>query len=175
MLELKYVVSEKVLTMLAKNIFKPGDSVKIISLALTGVICSISNDGNAKVAIGSLTLRCKITDLEAHVAKHHDIGKRHDIGKHHDKGIRKKPRSTSRLKSPTSLDLHGYTSKAAKEVLLKFISDSVMSAHPQVSVIHGHGNGTIKRMVHETLSELEFVASFRHPIGNNAETKIYFR
>lgn len=148
--------------MLNNYIFKTGDTVRIISLKQSGIIASISEDGNAKIAIGSLTIRVKISDLEIYNGNN----KEQKTNKY---------RKTARLKSPTSLDLHGLTSKEAMEALLKFISDAILSEHPQVSVIHGHGSGTIKRMVQNTLAEMECVASFRHPINNSAETKIYFR
>ena len=52
----------------------------------------------------------------------------------------------SKLKKPISLDLHGYNSESAKEALLTFISDSVIAGHQQVSIIHGHGSGIIKKL-----------------------------
>jgi len=79
-----------------------------------------------------------------------------------------------KIQAPKSLDLHGHNSEAAKDALIKFISDAVMAGYQQVTVVHGHGSGIIKKLVHATLSKLEVVSSYRHPIGNTAETKVYF-
>lgn len=147
-----------------KNSIKIGDQVKVLNLNRRGRVVAVSGKNSFKVLIGDLQMYCKASELEflSTAPKPSTV---------FGKGISfQKPK----VKAPKSLDLHGHNSEAAKEALIKFISDAVMAGHQQVSIIHGHGTGIIKNLVHATLSKMEVVASFRHPMGNTAETKVYF-
>lgn len=125
-----------------KPTFKAGDAVKIISLKQRGTVCSISQNGSVKVAVGPLTVRCKISDLEILPAGNSKFKKPQTLG------------FTAKTKQPASLDLHGYNSNSAREALIQFISDSILAGHAEVDVIHGHGTGIIRNMVHKVLSEI---------------------
>ena len=143
--------------------FKAGQQVRVISLKRNGIVISVSSSNSIKVSIGDLQMTCKPSDLENISAANKKI----------PEVKRKISFQKTRTKVPSSLDLHGHNSADAKEALLRFISSAVVAGHKQLSIIHGHGSGIIKKLVHTTLAEMEVVASFRHPIGNTAETKVY--
>ncbi len=138
---------------------KTGDAVKILSLKKSGIVSAVLHNNSAMVAVGSLTIRCKISDLQIQPES--------------------KKQTTlnfaGKTGQPDTLDLHGYNSNMARETLIQFISNAVLAGHSEVIVIHGYGTGTIKQQVHKVLSELEAVSSFRHPIDSTAVTKVYLK
>lgn len=65
----------------------------------------------------------------------------------------------------------------AKEELMKFLDRAFLKGYPQVKIVHGKGEGVLRKMVWDLLKEIPYVKSFR--FGDEAEggqgvTMVYF-
>lgn len=58
--------------------------------------------------------------------------------------------------------LIGMNSQEAKEVLSKFIDDARVNQLKYIRVVHGHGQGILRKMVHDYLRSLSYVKSFQY-------------
>jgi DNA mismatch repair protein MutS2 len=61
------------------------------------------------------------------------------------------------------LKLIGMTQEEAREELEAFLDRAMVSGTPRIRVVHGHGTGTLRRVVREVLARHPAVASFAHP------------
>ncbi len=64
---------------------------------------------------------------------------------------------------PGELKLIGMTSEEAREELERFLDRALVSGIVAVRVVHGHGSGTLRRVVREVLADHPAVGAFRHP------------
>jgi DNA mismatch repair protein MutS2 len=64
---------------------------------------------------------------------------------------------------PQELVLLGLDREAAREELEKFLDKAMACGTRQVRIVHGHGTGTLRRLVWEVLKGFPGVASFQHP------------
>lgn len=58
------------------------------------------------------------------------------------------------------LDLHGYTAKGAKQEVLSFIYAAKKNHWHCINIVHGHGNGTLKRKIPNWLVQINDVSGF---------------
>ena len=61
------------------------------------------------------------------------------------------------------INLIGMTQEEAREALERFLDRALVSGVAHVRVVHGHGTGTLRRVVREVLSTHPAVARFAHP------------
>ena len=59
-----------------------------------------------------------------------------------------------------SLDLHGEYSFSAKILTKEFINDNIVLKNKKICIIHGIGQGIVKKSVHEVLKEDKRVKRF---------------
>jgi DNA mismatch repair protein MutS2 len=59
------------------------------------------------------------------------------------------------------VNLIGMTVDEAMPVLTKYLDDAYLAHLSQVTVIHGRGTGALKKAVHQQLSRLKYVKSYR--------------
>ena len=64
------------------------------------------------------------------------------------------------IKATTRLDLHGYTREEALELLEDFLNHAIMARFSEVLVVHGMGNGILKRMVEQFLDNCNFIRGY---------------
>jgi DNA mismatch repair protein MutS2 len=64
---------------------------------------------------------------------------------------------------PAELKLIGLTQDEAREELERFLERAALSGISRVRVVHGHGTGTLRRMVRDVLAHHPAVARFSHP------------
>jgi len=79
---------------------------------------------------------------------------------------------------PASLNLIGLRAAAARGRLLAYLDGCALGSLRQVDIIHGHGEGVLKRLVAECLREHPGVASFDHPppeAGGDGVTQVVFK
>ena len=65
--------------------------------------------------------------------------------------------------SALELKLIGLTEDEAREELERFLDRALLAGQRGIRVVHGHGSGVLRRMVHEVLSRHAAVVSFSHP------------
>jgi len=63
----------------------------------------------------------------------------------------------------TELKLLGFTQEDAREELTRFLDRAVLAGLAHVRIVHGHGTGTLRRLVQETLKGHPHVSAFAHP------------
>jgi DNA mismatch repair protein MutS2 len=64
---------------------------------------------------------------------------------------------------PDELHLLGLTGEQAREELERFLDRALLAGIRRVRVVHGHGSGTLRRMVRDVLEHHPAVARFLHP------------
>ena len=136
--------------------FKLGESVKVLSMNLTGTVTSLPySKGNVTVQMGILRSQVNISDLEiideapSYTAK----------GMHRtSKGKMKMGKSFS--VSP-EINLLGKTVDEAVAALDKYLDDAALAHLSSVRIVHGKGTGALRAGIHNYLRRQKHVKSFR--------------
>jgi len=71
-----------------------------------------------------------------------------------------------------SLDLRGKYSYEVKELLERFLYDSVVNGLTEVSIIHGKGSGKLREEVRRQLKETNIVKSYRAGNWNEGDAGV---
>jgi len=74
--------------------------------------------------------------------------------------------------APDELRLLGLTAEQAREELERFLDRALLGGTRRVRVVHGHGSGTLRRMVREVLEHHPAVARFAHPSQQRGGTGV---
>lgn len=72
--------------------------------------------------------------------------------------------------APAELMLLGMDSERAREEVEKALDQAFAAGKRAIRIVHGHGTGTLRRMVAEVCREHPAVRSFRHPPGSRGGT-----
>lgn len=59
------------------------------------------------------------------------------------------------------IDLHGYDIESARVATNDFINDAIKMKYPKIVIIHGIGEGKVRKSVHDTLSKNKNVISYK--------------
>lgn len=136
--------------------FKLGESVKVLSMNLTGTISSLPDSrGNVTVQMGILRSQVPISDLEIIEEANPYAPKSF---KRTSKGKLKMSKSLS--VSP-EINLLGKTVDEAVSELDKYLDDALLSHLNTVRVVHGKGTGALRKGIHEFLRRQKHVKSYR--------------
>ncbi len=134
-----------------------GDSVKVLSLNMTGTVSSLPNSkGDLYVQMGILRSQVNIKDLE----RVEDDAEDSSDNIKESTGSGKIRMSKSMAVSP-ELNLIGMTTDEAIPVLEKYLDDAYLAHLDQVRIIHGRGTGALKNAVHAKLKKLKYIRDFR--------------
>lgn len=71
---------------------------------------------------------------------------------------------------PQELMLIGLDSERAREDVERALDQAFSAGKRMIRIVHGHGTGTLRRMVGEVCREHPAVKSFKHPPGNRGGT-----
>ena len=135
--------------------FKLGESVKVLSMNLTGTITSRPDSkGNVTVQMGILRSQVNISDLEIIEEPSPYAPKKL---KHSSKGRIGMSKSLS--VSP-EINLLGKTVDEAVAELDKYLDDALLSHLNTVRVVHGKGTGALRKGIHEYLRRQKHVKSY---------------
>ena len=136
--------------------FKLGESVKVLSMNLTGTVSSLPDSrGNLTVQMGILRSQVNISDLEIIEEPASYTVK---SMKRTSKGKLKMSKSLS--VSP-EINLLGKTVDEAVSELDKYLDDAILSHLSTVRVVHGKGTGALRKGIHEFLRRQKHVKSYR--------------
>ena len=136
--------------------FKLGETVKVLSMNLTGTIVSKPDSrGNVTVQMGILRSQVNISDLE--------------IIEEPSPYTPKKLNRTSKGKIAMSkslsvspeINLLGKTVDEAVSELDKYLDDALLSHLNTVRIVHGKGTGALRKGIHEYLRRQKHVKSYR--------------
>ena len=136
--------------------FKLGESVKVLSINLTGSVTSLPDaKGNVTVQMGILRSQVHISDLEIIEEKPSYTAKQMQKT---GKGKLKMGKSFS--VSP-EINLLGKTVDEAVAELDKYLDDASLAHLSTVRVVHGKGTGALRSGIHSYLKRQKHVKSFR--------------
>lgn len=135
--------------------FKLGESVKVLSMNLTGTISSLPDArGNVTVQMGILRSQVNISDLEIIEEPSPDAPKKFSRTSKGRIGMSKS------LSVSTEINLLGKTVDEAVAELDKYLDDALLSHLNTVRVIHGKGTGALRKGIHEYLRRQKHVKSY---------------
>ena len=136
--------------------FKLGESVKVLSMNLTGTISSKPDSrGNVTVQMGILRSQVNISDLEII----------EDVNPYSPKAMKRTSKSKIKMSKSLSvspeINLLGKTVDEAVSELDKYLDDALLSHLNSVRVVHGKGTGALRKGIHEYLRRQKHVKSYR--------------
>ena len=136
--------------------FHLGDSVKVLSMNLTGSVTSLPDaKGNLFVQMGILRSQVNISDLEIIEEPLTVTAKQ------------MRRTSTGKMKMGKSMsvspeiNLLGKTVDEAIAVLDKYLDDAYIAHVSPVRIVHGKGTGALRNGIHQYLRRQKNIASFR--------------
>ena len=146
--------------------FHPGDSVRVLSLNIKGVITGkVDSKGLIPVQMGILKSMIRLSDLEL---LDEEVIKAPTLKKT-GAGKIKMEKSAS---ISTSLNLIGQTVAEAIPELDKYLDDAYLAHLNQVTIIHGRGTGKLRTAVHNKLKKCKYVKSYRLGTFGEGETGV---
>ena len=136
--------------------FKLGESVKVLSMNLTGTIGSLPDArGNVTVQMGILRSQVNISDLEII----------EEVSPYEPKRMNRTAKSKIKMSKSLSvspeINLLGKTVDEAVAELDKYLDDALLSHLNSVRVVHGKGTGALRKGIHEYLRRQKHVKSYR--------------
>ena len=138
--------------------FKEGIYVRILSMNLTGTVVGTPNTkGEVTVAVGSLTTKAKINNLE--IITDYKEPEESKPGKS-STGQGRIKMSKSASISP-EINLLGCTVDEAVARLDKYLDDAYISKLSQVRIVHGKGTGALRAGITAYLKGVPYIKNFR--------------
>ena len=138
--------------------FKEGIYVRILSMNLTGTVVGTPNTkGEVTVAVGSLTTKAKINNLE--IITDYKEPEESKSGKS-STGQGRIKMSKSASISP-EINLLGCTVDEAVAKLDKYLDDAYISKLSQVRIVHGKGTGALRAGITAYLKGIPYIRNFR--------------
>ncbi len=136
--------------------FRLGESVKVLSMNLTGTIHSLPDSrGNVTVQMGILRSQVNISDLEII----------EEPASYTPKKFSRTSKSNMKMGKSLSvspeINLLGKTVDEAVAELDKYLDDALLSHLNTVRVVHGKGTGALRKGIHEYLRRQKHVKSYR--------------
>ncbi|MBX7132968.1 MAG: endonuclease MutS2 [Fimbriimonadaceae bacterium] len=128
-----------------------GASVKMTGYSQVGVVLTEPRDGKAQVQIGLMKMTVAVGQLEV-VAGQPDQPKA-------------APRKSMTLqKAQTAkmeIDMRGVRMEDAELMLSRFIDEALLGGLPNVRIVHGKGEGILRKMTQDLLKRHKSVVSYR--------------
>ncbi len=135
---------------------KKGDSVKILSMGLKGIVSSLpDHKGNLFVQCGIIRSQVNISDL---ILIEDELTEKAPAGQRSQTGRIKMSKS---LNISPEINLLGRTVDEALSELDKYLDDAYLAHLPSVRVVHGKGTGALRNAVQNHLKRVKYVKSFR--------------
>ena len=136
--------------------FKLGESVKVLSMNLTGTVASLPDSrGNVTVQMGILRSQVNLSDLEIIEEPSPYTPKKFSRTSKGKIGMGKS------LSVSPEINLLGKTVDEAVAELDKYLDDALLSHLNTVRVVHGKGTGALRKGIHEYLRRQKHVKSYR--------------
>ncbi len=125
-----------------------GMEVRIPRLNQRGVLAGLPEDGRAPVYIGKLRMEFPISELEPLAPPRKPTAK-----------LTKRPRPSQPV--PLELMIRMMRVEEALPALEKYLDDALLAGYESIRIVHGKGTGTLRKVVHEYLSQHPQVKAFR--------------
>lgn len=129
-----------------------GDFVRLKTSGTTGTVEEVIKD-SAKVVMGGLTVLVPIKELQAE-RRPQDL--RREKGIHTDI-------LTNAAKVKDKIDIRGLRVDEALTQLQEFIDNALIAGKINLEILHGKGDGTLKRIVRQKIKEYNLPMEISHP------------
>ncbi|HUM56522.1 MAG TPA: Smr/MutS family protein [Bacillota bacterium] len=134
---------------------RTGDRVKVLSLGQNGEIISLPDEkGEMTVQVGRLKVKAKTEDLK--IINEGKKKKSSGAERHYRQLYSIKAKSVS-----VSINVQGQNLDEAKENVDKYLDDAFMAHLNEVTIIHGKGEGILKKGIQEMLKNHRHVSEYR--------------
>lgn len=132
---------------------KVGDSVRIIGQEVSGKLISIKGN-SAVVQFGALQANLKLNQLV-----HSDLVEviPPELKKAQSVGVNV---MAKQAQFNPLLDVRGMRAEEVEPLLIQFLDDAILLSRGQLKIIHGKGEGILRKVVRERLKKTKAVASF---------------
>ena len=135
--------------------FKLGESVKVLSLNLTGTVSSLPDaKGNLTVQMGILLSQVNISDLEII----------EEVPSYSAKNMRRTSQGKLKMSKSysvsTEINLLGKTVDEAIAELDKYLDDAYLAHLSSVRIVHGKGTGALRNGIHNYLKRQKHVKNY---------------
>lgn len=155
---------------------KKGDSVKIVSMGLTGTVSTLPDaKGALFVQCGIIRTHTNVKDLIYAEEETITAPKLQRSGGGSGSG---KMKMSKTMTISTEINLLGKTVDEALAQLDKYLDDAYLAHLPSVRVVHGKGTGALRNAVHGHLKRLKYVKEYRlgeYGEGDSGVTIVTFR
>jgi len=136
--------------------FHLGDSVKVLSMNLTGSVISLPDaKGNVTVQMGILRSQVNISDLEI-IEEPITIS-----AKQMQRTSTGKMKMSKSMSVSPEINLLGKTVDEAIAALDKYLDDAYIAHVSPVRIVHGKGTGALRAGIHQYLRRQRHIKSFR--------------
>ncbi len=140
------------------NEFKDGVHVRILSMNVTGTVIGSPNPkGEITVAVGSLTTKTKINNLE--ILSGSTLPEDDKPAKAY--GGSGKIKMSKAMNISPEINLLGCTVDEAVARLDKYLDDAYISKLSQVRIVHGKGTGALRAGITAYLRGIPYISDFR--------------
>ncbi len=134
---------------------KAGDSVMVESYASVGQLLEDpKNKPRVRIRLGNMTTVVETTKLRGHRQKSVHRQK-------NEEPIKISIENNASSKAQSSVDLRGMNSDDALNSIEAFVSQAIVNNMREATIVHGHGMGTIKKLVRDYLETTGICKSYR--------------
>ncbi|MFH0866349.1 MAG: Smr/MutS family protein [Bacteroidota bacterium] len=151
-----------------------GDYVRIIGQELIGEIIGIDTK-EALIVFGNTQIKTKINKLEK--VSYEDY--KSQAGRSKLSGKKVLFDLNEKLKKfKITTDLRGMRVDEALTELQRYIDDAILLSVPEVRILHGKGDGILRRITHDYLRKIKEVKHFEDEVlekGGSGVTVVYFK
>lgn len=171
-LSLKSETSKPAIKGLDPKKLKKGDSVKIVSMGLTGTVSTLPD------AKGALFVQCGIIRTQTNVKDLILVDETTIKTPTLQRSNAGKIKMSKSLSVSTEINLLGKTVDEAIAILDKYLDDAYMAHLPSVRIVHGKGTGALRNAVQNHLKRMKIVKEYRlgeYGEGDAGVTIVTFR
>jgi DNA mismatch repair protein MutS2 len=129
---------------------KPGDHVRFLGQERSGVVQSIKGE-SAIVQFGEIRATTKLSRLTK------SVGEQESKVHSRNSGISLHARQSQ---FNSTLDVRGQRVDEVLGVLDQFLDDAILLGHSELKILHGKGEGVLRKVIRERLKALKTVTSF---------------
>lgn len=132
-----------------------GDYAKLKTGGETGKITAILNK-KAEIEVGQISLTVKLSDL---IPTEKPISKM--------SGVKIMTSIEPGSKFETKIDIRGYSKSDAMEAMHEFMDNAILANASFLKILHGKGNGVLRKLVRDIAKEYSDVREISHPSEEN--------
>jgi len=136
---------------LSPQLLKEGDKVRLIGQEVTGTLVAIKGK-QAEVEFGSARTTVKLNQLVRS-----DLIEPTSVNKARSLGVDVMRKQSSFV---STLDLRGKRAEEVVPELDRFLDDAILLSQGELKILHGKGEGVLRKIVRERLKAVKEVASF---------------